>query len=896
MKPRRLDAFGRVLPLALLVGIATSHRAAEAQSLPLGGRTASMGGAGTAAGRDGAMPLVNPAGFGAVPSTTISLSASLYRYERLVVDDFFYSGELDPELGELVGEPDVTRNELSSSEFSAFPGAASVLWHFGPDRAEEGTHHVVNASVIVSRSAQLALAGDFALTFDSGATLQDRITQVSDTTVYHFGPGYALKSGALQLGAQLSFSYIDGVQSTTSTTRFFQPDGFLTNERSSFREVYSIAFQPVLGAQLRFPAGLALGLSFSPTGIPIVGSTDHQYQQQTVLPVNVQGAELVAGRSEGDFDRTLPMTIRGGIAFEQPRSWAAALDAVVRMPNSDAVSIRTTGLEATQVQGFPVDVDAVSESGTFSERGAVALHAGGEYFLNELVALRGGVFYEPSVVELRQDANDVLALQQDAYGLSAGLGLENDLGEVTFGTTLSYASGKTVAYDIFSAAGGGDPEFPLVDANTFAAVLFVSGAVDVGELSNWMKAARDPAVLFDVEHKTLAIADLDPALAALAASPEYAALEPKSTTFVVTQSEAYDRFFERAARIRLTVEFTTALLAAMQSNLRALTNGPEWTEQRRLSLFRHVFGGGAELVPPDLTAAPHAADVARMLRGARAAERLARSLATDVAAMPGAGEELVQRAQVDFKGPGVMLLPAALRGLGRAQSDLAISAQRLPSLFRAFSDVFAVFTGKLSADPANLPRELGSRRLRLSDLDPALADVEGSAAMDALSAAPMDVPLSGIAELDAALVLAATTEMCAIELAHVHGYVQSAIEVARPRWRQRGLNPETTLVELRREAAQGRSTSTVPEAGEVLRGLRVLHIVTASSEARANQVPSLRFELRRLSTSLDWALGERDVPELRAAIAQAEARLERAEPLLSRSLDAAKQFSERGAP
>jgi hypothetical protein len=51
------------------------------QNLPLGGRTASMGGAGMAFGRDSAMPYLNPAGLARIPHHTFSLSANLYTQE-----------------------------------------------------------------------------------------------------------------------------------------------------------------------------------------------------------------------------------------------------------------------------------------------------------------------------------------------------------------------------------------------------------------------------------------------------------------------------------------------------------------------------------------------------------------------------------------------------------------------------------------------------------------------------------------------------------------------------------------------------------------------------------------------------------------------------------------------
>src|SRR5690606_2168419 len=89
---------------------------------------------------------------------------------------------------------------------------------------------------------------------------------------------------------------------------------------------------------------------------------------------------------------------------------------------------------------------------------------------------------------------------------------------------------------------------------------------------------------------------------------------------------------------------------------------------------------------------------------------------------------LVQRAQNDFKGPGVMVLPAALRGLGRAQSALAISAQRLPALADALAEVFSVFTGRLTANPKDLAPSLQSRNLRLRELSPELESYEGTGA------------------------------------------------------------------------------------------------------------------------------------------------------------------------
>ena len=48
------------------------------RDVPLGGRTAAMGGAGVAAGADSATPFLNPAGVAGTPHDIISVSASVY--------------------------------------------------------------------------------------------------------------------------------------------------------------------------------------------------------------------------------------------------------------------------------------------------------------------------------------------------------------------------------------------------------------------------------------------------------------------------------------------------------------------------------------------------------------------------------------------------------------------------------------------------------------------------------------------------------------------------------------------------------------------------------------------------------------------------------------------------
>src|SRR5688572_32671872 len=91
------------------------------RSVPIGGRTATMGGAATAAGNDSAMPYLNPAGLGGVPGDVFALSATVYGYTHRSFDGFFVPQSPDPNgpLGELV----VERQSFSTHSVGELPSS-----------------------------------------------------------------------------------------------------------------------------------------------------------------------------------------------------------------------------------------------------------------------------------------------------------------------------------------------------------------------------------------------------------------------------------------------------------------------------------------------------------------------------------------------------------------------------------------------------------------------------------------------------------------------------------------------------------------------------------------------------------------------------------------------------
>ena len=73
-------------------GICGLAHAQNHNGVPLGGRTAMMGGAGVAAGNDSAMPYLNPAGLAGVPGDILGVSATVYGWGETRYDKAFLPG------------------------------------------------------------------------------------------------------------------------------------------------------------------------------------------------------------------------------------------------------------------------------------------------------------------------------------------------------------------------------------------------------------------------------------------------------------------------------------------------------------------------------------------------------------------------------------------------------------------------------------------------------------------------------------------------------------------------------------------------------------------------------------------------------------------------------------
>jgi hypothetical protein len=877
---RSRSAFGTAT-LRVAVALGCASHSVPAQTLPLGGRTASMGGAGVAQGRDGAMPYVNPAGFARVPHTTISLSASLYRYERFEVAPYFFHGNLPPTL-RLAVTPDRARDRLTSARFSSFPGAAAVLWHLGPEDQPEASQHVLSASILVSQNVNLATEGAYDLLLQSSSdpsavsSLAIRRTDVRDYTDYLFGGGYSLRRGAFSFGIGTFFGYTLGTLSNSIEATSAAANVLNTLQTANYRDVWSLSFQPVAGVQWQPAPLLSLGASVALSSFPLTGTFRSQSRSERI---DASGVQLTAGRAAGSYAARFPARFRAGVAWGRGQQWMLAADVVLEPGLSPGERTAVVETRTSTRQGEPAQTERRSQRGSFNSRSTLAWHLGGELFLTRTLAMRCGLYYEPSHADLTLSAGDQLLPQIDRFGLTLGGGLEDSIGETTLGIDLSAGRGKSIAPDPLVSA----QSFERVNAADLNLQVFLAGAIDVGEFAKWLAVARDPGQILNPDTRLLRVSDLPASLAALDA-PGAADLSRQRVEYIYVGEPAFDRFFERTARIRLAVQVAPLVLEHLRTQLQHAR--ASWPRELVSALFIAAWASTrtSQPTPPPraLEASDGAPALLDSLRAARAFQQLMQGLLRDASSLPSDGAELVERARAAFSGPKLLLLPGVLRGLERSGEDLTQAVARLSELVEALDACIeellaglALTQGQPLSSSLPAPR---SEHLRLSQLG--LAALEGGP-LDGVRG-QVRYAVTGLPEVDAVLLGVAKLRGAALEAQLLVDQLAGVWRQVRSLWTGQGADPEALWKGLASAARTGRALlpaglERLPQVNQAWNLLRAAHDLAAMADT------ALRENAERSELQRHLALALREL--LEPAVAEGLlSELQRAEPARAREV------------
>lgn len=442
----RLGTFSGIVVAALAA--APVARAQNYRSVPIGGRTATMGGAGTASGIDSAMPYLNPAGLGGLPGDVLAVSASLVGYQYTVSDDLFRPNGVNAAY-----QPFRIREERSGSRvLLELPSAVFYGKHLSPPGSD--AHHFIAFSLITPLTRRVRLASSASVVDGAGREATESLRLQHDVTDYYIGPTWAVELGRrVRIGVSAYALY--------TQERFFSSDQsesvdrtiVSTSRGSGSRAAEALSFAPIAGVQAEVVPWLWLGAAAQAPSVHVTGSIEATGTLRAITPttngsVSLEQAFYTAG--ERRFDR--PLRLNAGLAYDRPGAVSFAADlhyySAHKFTGLDgATEIRSTSSNDTPRRvGLPAQQDTELES-------VVNVAVGLELPTGEDSTLRFGAFTDfdaAPALEARQ-AN-ALQVHEDRFGGTVGVGLKGSSFESTIGLVYTFGNGEVVVADRYGSS------------------------------------------------------------------------------------------------------------------------------------------------------------------------------------------------------------------------------------------------------------------------------------------------------------------------------------------------------------------------------------------------------------------------------------------------------------
>lgn len=417
--------------------------------VPLGGRTATMGGAGAAFGKDSAMPLLNPAGLAQVDEHTVSISATAYEMHAVDVESYHTSGGTSSVFQGVTVRK--IADSFRSQTTSAYPTSFTYSWPFGDDVGNAG-HHVVSLSILVPRRYNVEYDGFAALDM-AGIRAQAITAKASTLTGYYLGPTYAVQlTEAIRLGAGLMAVYHE-MFSTANTSSWvrYGADSWRT-ENQSTTDAFAWSVVPVAGIQVQAAEDLHLGASVHAPTYHLVGHAESSMlnADSASLGIVLDGlaASSASVRTErlvtDDYRIDLPAQVTAGVGYQVEGDWALAADVHYHFPLKFTYVKGTRRGTATD-EGLGTQTYEYDQKVVFDNQQVINVNVGVEVFLTEGVALRAGGFTDRSAApEPRVGGGETQLYTRhvDLYGGSLGLGFVFGAADFTVGAVYMGGTGK----------------------------------------------------------------------------------------------------------------------------------------------------------------------------------------------------------------------------------------------------------------------------------------------------------------------------------------------------------------------------------------------------------------------------------------------------------------------
>lgn len=392
--------------ISLFVFGATGALANEAnyQQYVIGDRAGGMGGAGAALGTALDASYYNPAGLAFTKQRTISVSASLYGWQRYQADNALFPSE-----------------DLETSTFVTVPPAMGLVCFAQTNLA------VSFAAFVPSR---FQLSDIIAFPKDKNfynASIDDQTLLVGPAAAYKLSPEWSFG-----LGAYAVYRNFNSLQSVYLNNLSYN------GTRSLKYKTFAALLQA--GAQYRPTENWRLGFSAEAPSLALWGNGEFEGNESLFVgdAVNSDGVFVknFAHADNMDAQYRIPAKFTLGAGWEKEKSWGLAVDVSWHLANSYN---RLSGKDDTT--GEPL----ISR---YVNRGVVDFNAGAEYYIVHTYPIRAG-FYTS-----RTAAPDIDLSQQDLpapineYGLVASVGREVENIIMSLGVNYVFGRGDEYGFRV----------------------------------------------------------------------------------------------------------------------------------------------------------------------------------------------------------------------------------------------------------------------------------------------------------------------------------------------------------------------------------------------------------------------------------------------------------------
>jgi hypothetical protein len=463
-----------------------------------------MGGAGTAAGNDSAMPYVNPAGMAGIPADVFAVSANLYGYSRRQVPKLSFPNGHQ----EALGRYRVTDEKLEASGVTDMPSSIMYFQHVG--EPGDDMHHVFGMSLIIPNDVTVQMVGSTTLTFENlNATATENVSVMRRTTDYYVGPTYAVSfSDQLRLGVSvfaLHTRYLNSIQlSSDNSFGGGAVSSRLSAAGSADGKAWGVV--PVVGLQGALTEELWLGAAVAAPSYHLQG---RYFSTADTTMVSADPNNLAAllpsstqGTTEGSYQNARPLRVNVGGAYEDREAFSFAVDGWVFFERDEAQEIKAVDEYTDSSAGETTRNYRRNRTTSRDTIRAYGVSAGAEMSLSDILSLRVGGFGDMSNHPAFKDSDTgPYEVREDRAGGTLGMGFVLGSFDTTIGLVYTHGWGKIKVFDTHSEAAyaanaRGENFLPSVDT-TFDSVLFVlSGAVTTEEAQEQIRqyAPVPPAV------------------------------------------------------------------------------------------------------------------------------------------------------------------------------------------------------------------------------------------------------------------------------------------------------------------------------------------------------------------------------------------------------------------